>query len=162
MGTCTNCGTEVKEGARICHSCGSPYAPQQRAPQQPPPQQPGPTGQPPVPPQQPLAGPSTWQTPQSFGPGGTTSVAPTDGQAIASLVCGILGIFIFPIILPIVAIVLGKSSMKRIEASGGALQGRQLAKAGFIIGIVGVVLGVIFIALFVLFMGALFTSGGGF
>ncbi len=168
MGTCTNCGTEIKEGARICHSCGSPYSPQQQSPQQQAspqqasPQQAGPTGQPAAPLQQPPAGPTTWQTPQSFGPGGAARAVPTDGQAIASLVCGILGIFFVPIILPIVAIVLGKTSMNRIKASEGALQGHQIAMAGFIVGIVGVVLGVIFIGLFVLFMGALFTSGGGF
>lgn len=161
MGTCTNCGTEVPEGARICRSCGSPYSPKQQAPQQPPPQQPGPTGQPAAPIQQPPAGPTTWQTPQSFGPGGTVSVAPTDGQAIASLVCGILGIFFCPVILSIVAIVLGKSSMTRIEASGGALQGHQLAKAGFIVGIVGVVLGVLAVIGFILLFGGL-VAGGGF
>lgn len=157
MATCTNCGTEIKEGARICHSCGSPYSPQQ-----PPPQQPGLTGQPAAPISQPPAGPTTWQTPQSFGPGGTVSVAPTDGQAIASLVCGILGLVFCPVILSIVAIVLGKSSMTRIQASGGAVQGHQLAKAGFIIGIVGLVLGVVGLIFLFVVMGAVFTSGGGF
>jgi len=160
MGTCTNCGTEVREGARICGSCGSPYSPSQQTPEQQS-QQPGPTVQPAAPGQPPSAGPATWQTPQSFGPGGTVSTAPpTDGQAIASLVCGIVGFLVFPIILHIVAIVLGKSSMKRIDASAGALQGRQLAKAGFIIGIVGVVIGVLAIGALILFMGALIAGGG--
>lgn len=66
--------------------------------------------------------------------------APTPGKAIAALVCGILGITMcgcFPI--SIVAWVLGKQAEREILASGGALQGEGLAKAGWITGIIGTI-----------------------
>jgi hypothetical protein len=85
------------------------------------------------------------------------AAAPTDGQAIAALVLGILGLVgVCPIVGSIIAIVMGRSSEKRIEASGGTLGGEGLAKAGWILGIVGIALGVLFVLFFlvVLAIGA--------
>lgn len=74
----------------------------------------------------------------------------TDGQAVAALVCGIIGLVACPVIFSVIAMVLGKQSEKRILASGGTLTGDQMAKAGWILGIVGVVLSVIAIGIFVI------------
>jgi hypothetical protein len=71
----------------------------------------------------------------------------THGKATAALVCGIVGLFLCPIILSIVAIVLGTSAQKEIRASGGALTGEGLAKAGFVLGIVGLALGALWLIL---------------
>ena len=75
--------------------------------------------------------------------------APTPGKATAALVLGIVGIFICPIICSTLALVFGMQARQEIDASGGALGGRGLAQAGFILGIVGLVLGVIWIAVVV-------------
>lgn len=85
---------------------------------------------------------------------------PTDGQAIAALVLGILGLAgVCPIVGSIAAIVMGRSAEKRIEASGGTIGGEGLAKAGWILGIVGIALGVLFLLFFlvVLAIGAAIT-----
>jgi hypothetical protein len=73
-----------------------------------------------------------------YGAGGPPA---TDGQAIAALVCGILG---FVCIIPaIVAIVLGAMSRGRIERSNGQLKGQGMATAGMILGIVSIVAGIL-------------------
>ena len=56
----------------------------------------------------------------------------TDGKAVASLICGIVGLFIFGIILGIVSIVLANQSVKATGPSG-------LAKTGKILGIIDIV-----------------------
>jgi hypothetical protein len=73
---------------------------------------------------------------------------PNDGQAIAALVLSIAGLFVCPIIPSIIAIVLGRSAERRIKESNGTLGGEGLARAGWIIGIVGVVTGTLFVLLF--------------
>jgi hypothetical protein len=60
---------------------------------------------------------------------------PNDSQATLALVLGIIGVFCC---LPApVAIFIGNSSRRRIEASAGALGGYGLATAGFVLGIIG-------------------------
>jgi hypothetical protein len=66
----------------------------------------------------------------------------THGLAIASLVCGVLGIFTLGI-LSILAIIFAGISLKKIKSSGGFYTGRGLA-------IAGLVLGIVFVALFFL------------
>jgi hypothetical protein len=72
----------------------------------------------------------------------------THGKATAALVCGIVGLFVCPIILSIVAIVLGTTAQKEIQASGGALTGEGMARAGVILGIIGIVLGVLWVVVY--------------
>lgn len=62
----------------------------------------------------------------------------TDSSAIISLVLGIAGIFVLPLILSIPAIIIGKKSEQTIAESGGTLSGAELAKAGIITGWIGV------------------------
>lgn len=66
--------------------------------------------------------------------------ASTPGEATASLVLGILGILVCPIILSVLAIVFGLKAKNMIDASGGYLGGRGVAMAGLVLGIVGLFL----------------------
>ena len=72
----------------------------------------------------------------------------TEGFAIASLACGIVGFVGVPIVGSILAIVFGAVARKRI-ASDPDLGGADLARAGTIIGWAGVVL---FTVLFVILL----------
>jgi type II secretory pathway pseudopilin PulG len=77
---------------------------------------------------------STSQPPES------QPIAKTDGKAIGSLVCGILGITCFSIVAGIPAIVLGHSSRSSIKRSMGRLQGAGMALAGLIMGYLSIAL----------------------
>jgi hypothetical protein len=59
------------------------------------------------------------------------------------LVLGILSIPCCGLFTGIPAWVMGSSTLKQIDASGGAIGGRGLVKAGYICGIVGTVLSVL-------------------
>lgn len=67
--------------------------------------------------------------------------APQNGMGTAALVLGILNFFCLPLIGGILALVFGKIGMDR--ADQGLATNGGIAKAGFILGIVGVVLAVI-------------------
>ncbi|MFZ0667772.1 MAG: DUF4190 domain-containing protein [Acidimicrobiales bacterium] len=77
----------------------------------------------------------------------TTSYPQTktaNGLAVASLVCGLVGIFLFNIILGPLAIIFGAVAWGR--ATRGA-QGKGMAVAGVILGVVDVALFALFVAL---------------
>jgi hypothetical protein len=79
-----------------------------------------------------------------YMPGAMAYAGPrTDGLAIASLICGIVGIACFfaclGVILGPVAAIMGFISRQRIASSGGTLAGGGLALAGLILGVVGFV-----------------------
>lgn len=69
--------------------------------------------------------------------------APTDGMAIASLVCGIFGIVLtcslpgLGVVTGVPAIICGHMSMKRIRESNSQIQGNGMAMAGLITGYIG-------------------------
>lgn len=65
--------------------------------------------------------------------------AKTNGMAIASFVCSLVGIILFGFIMGILAISLGVSARKRIEVFNNNEKGKGLALAGIIIGIVDIV-----------------------
>jgi hypothetical protein len=65
--------------------------------------------------------------------------APNDSQATLSLVFGIIGLVCCGVLAP-VALFIGNSSRRRIQASGGALGGYGMATAGFVLGIIGTVI----------------------
>lgn len=77
-----------------------------------------------------------WQPPAT----GYYMPPPTHSRATTALVLGILGIVMCPGVLSIPAWVVGRSAMREIDASQGALGGRSNAQAGFILGIVGTAL----------------------
>ncbi len=70
----------------------------------------------------------------------------TPGKATASLVLGIVGLFICPIVCSVLAIVFGHQARQEIDADP-ALGGRGMATAGFVLGIVGLAIASLFILL---------------
>ncbi|MGW7047231.1 DUF4190 domain-containing protein [Streptomyces avermitilis] len=87
----------------------------------------------------------------SYGsPSTASSGSRTNGLAIASLICGIVGVFFLSVILGPIAIVLGVVALRQAGGKGGG----GMAKAG-------VVLGVVDLILFAVFM-AVAASNGGF
>ena len=75
-----------------------------------------------------------------------------DNLSIASLVCGIVGMFFLG---SIAAIVLGKKSLKRIRESEGKLQGRRMAMAGIILGILKITIILLYIFAIFLIIGSI-------
>jgi hypothetical protein len=80
----------------------------------------------------------------------------TDGQAIASLILGIVGLTMCPLIPSIIAVVIGNQAKARLDADP-SLQGAELARVGVILGWIGIALGsiglVIGIIAFVISLG---------
>ncbi len=91
----------------------------------------------------------------SMGAGGARR---TDGQAVASLVLGIAGIVVCPLVCSIIAIILGGQAKKRIAADP-TLEGDGMAKAGVILGWIGVGLGAVGLIFFILSIA--FSIGAG-
>ncbi|MBK5233954.1 MAG: DUF4190 domain-containing protein [Thermoleophilia bacterium] len=69
-------------------------------------------------------------------------------MAIAALVLGICGILLCPIVLSVPAIVFGAIAMRDINQDP-SLEGKGMALAGFITGIVGTALAIIFIIILI-------------
>ncbi|MBV1936226.1 DUF4190 domain-containing protein [Streptomyces sp. BV286] len=72
----------------------------------------------------------------SYGGSSATSGSRTNGLAVASLVCGIIGVFLFNVILGPLAIVLGAVGMRQAGVKGGG----GMAKAGVILGVVDLII----------------------
>jgi hypothetical protein len=107
---------------------------------------------PPPPPPPPSGPPAGYGQPapaygQSVPPYGQTPK--TEGTAVGALIVGIVGLFLFGIILGIVALVLANTANKRIQQSGGYLQGQGMVTAARILGVVDIVLAIIVIAVIV-------------
>jgi hypothetical protein len=66
----------------------------------------------------------------------------TSTLAIVSLIAGILGWSVFPLLGSVVAIITGIMARNEIRDSGGALTGGGFATAGLILGWAGILLGV--------------------
>lgn len=101
----------------------------------PPPQYPYPGGQPGYP----------------YGP------VPDQSQATTALVLGILGVSLCGVVAPF-AWSIGRSSLREIDASNGALGGRGKAQAGYIMGIVGTILLIVSILIGALLLVALVST----
>lgn len=67
----------------------------------------------------------------------------SEGLAVASLIVGIAGFLVCPLVGPILALVFGYRAKGRIRESGGTLGGDGLATAGIVLGYVGLVIPVI-------------------
>ncbi|MCH9719697.1 MAG: DUF4190 domain-containing protein [Actinomycetia bacterium] len=74
-----------------------------------------------------------------------------NGLAIASLICGILGLIScgFTLIISLAAILLGAVGRGQIRRSAGQQQGEGMAITGLILGIVGFVMGLITLAILI-------------
>jgi type IV pilus assembly protein PilA len=109
--TCSKCGATLADDSRFCAICGNAVLEPSAVPppSAPPPAAPFPYVPPPV------------------------AAQETSGKAVASLVCGIIGIFPFSL----VAVILGHISLSQIGKSAGRLKGRGLAIAGLVLGYLG-------------------------
>lgn len=79
----------------------------------------------------------------------------TSSLAVTSLVAGILGWTLLPLLGTIVAIITGHMARKEIRTSGGRLDGDGLAIGGLVLGWVSAVLWVVGVLVFFLFLGGL-------
>ena len=75
---------------------------------------------------------------------------PTPGNAIASLILGIIGIVLCPIVTSVVGLILGYSAKKEIDNSGGRLGGRGVAMGGIITSWIGLAIYIPIVALIVI------------
>jgi hypothetical protein len=103
------------------------------------------------PPYQP-PGPPTPPPPGQYG----YAPPPTSSKAVTALILGILGLVFCGPFTAIPAIFVGRSATREIDASQRRLDGRGMATAGFVLGIVGTVLTVLVVIGFI----ALLALGG--
>jgi len=85
----------------------------------------------------------------------------TPGGAVTALVLGILGLVMCGLFTSIPAIIVGRNTTREIDASQGQLDGRGMAQAGFVLGIVGtVIFGLALLLVIVVFaLGGVIASG---
>ncbi|MDD3717675.1 MAG: DUF4190 domain-containing protein [Actinomycetota bacterium] len=129
MKTCARCGKENPDDAIFCANCGGAFTPEEAGEEAAPP----PYGQPPAayPAQYPPPG-----APYAQGPYPVV-VQVNNSKATASLVLGIVGLFVCPIVCSVLAIILGSTAKKEIAESGGYQTGESNARAGIILGWIG-------------------------
>ncbi len=70
------------------------------------------------------------------------------GMAIASLVLGIVGCCVFPVLPSIAAAIMGGIAMKKAKDEPHEFGGHGMALAGLILGIIGAVLGIILVIVY--------------
>lgn len=112
---CAKCGASIPDAAANCPQCGASTA----AP----------------PPSAPQASPYATASAPASQPQGYSGPQQTDGKAVASLVLGIMSIFLcLSFIAGIPAVILGHISKSNIRKSMGRLKGDGMATAGLIMG----------------------------
>jgi hypothetical protein len=92
-----------------------------------------------------------------------TAAPSTSGLAVTSLVTGILGWLMFPVLASLVAVITGHMARSEIRRSAGSIDGDGIALAGLILGWInlGLAAAIILFAIFVLGgMAALFAFLG--
>jgi hypothetical protein len=92
------------------------------------------------------------EAPHSYPPPQAT--LSTNGYAVASLVLGITGLVIVPLIASVLALVFGYMARNEIDRSGGTQGGRGLAVAGIVLGWVGVAFGFLIVLLLLAILAA--------
>lgn len=71
------------------------------------------------------------------------AMKPTSNLALISLIAGILGLTLFPVVGSVVAVLLGRMAKQEIQDSAETLSGMGLAQAGEVLGWIGIALGVL-------------------
>lgn len=88
--------------------------------------------------------------------------APTNGLAVASLVCGLAGWFLLPVIAPLLAVIFGHMARGQIRNSGEG--GGGMAVAGLVLGYLSLAVALIaflvFIVIVLVAVAASSASGG--
>ncbi len=82
-------------------------------------------------------------------PQGIPAKPKTSGMAVASLVCGILGLICIPILPAFLGLIFSIIAIRKINGSGGAVGGKGLAVGGLITSVIG---GIIYVALLALLL----------
>jgi len=159
---CKKCGKDVPYGVVMCEACATGKTPSSQFKAPPTVTQPAqtpsrfsqsappPPNSGPIPPQSPYPGTPPPNSPYPGGPGPNSpypsqpfqsQAAPqsTNGMAIGSLVCSLLG-------LGPIGLILGIIAKNQISASGGRQGGSGLAIAGIVIGIISMLTFVILLA----------------
>ena len=77
----------------------------------------------------------------------------TNGKAVASLVCGIAGFLVCPLVLHIAAVILGNQAKGEISRDPSQ-EGQGMAQAGYILGIVGLVLSALTVVIIIIAVAA--------
>jgi uncharacterized membrane protein YvbJ len=80
----------------------------------------------------------------------------TENLAVASLVLGLAGFVVCPLVCSIIAVVLGYQARRRLDEDP-TLDGEGMAKAGIILGFVGIAFGLVIVVGFVVAMLAGFA-----
>jgi hypothetical protein len=89
----------------------------------------------------------SWYPPPSYPPPRVKASGSTEGRVTASLIAAIAGIVLgLPMGIPgmvlgTLAYFLGKSAVSRIDSSQGALGGRSVAVAGWVLGVAAMAIG---------------------
>lgn len=76
-------------------------------------------------------------------PPGLPAEIPNNSTALISLIAGILGLTILPVVGSIVALITGATAKREIRESAGTQGGEGLAQAGIILGWIGIGLAVL-------------------
>ncbi len=127
---CYKCGGSMPDSTAVCPLCGAAAAdaPKPALPSTPPP-----------------------GTGYSFPPVQQAAYPrPTDGQATAAMIFGILGLTCFWGIAGIPAVLLGHLSKSNIRKSAGQLGGEGMATAGLIMGYISIALSLVIVAAIVI------------
>ncbi len=101
--------------------------------------------------------PSYGQTPPPPPPG-LPQVRLSNQKAVWAMILGILGTVLCCLFAGVPAIILGTIARREIAASGGQQEGRGMATAGLVLGIVSTVLSVVYYIFMGVFIG---TNGFG-
>ncbi|NCT92351.1 DUF4190 domain-containing protein [Cellulomonas sp. APG4] len=101
--------------------------------------------------------PAAQYAPGQYPPGYGYTAPPTNSLAVVSMVLGIAGLTVFPLVGSIVAVILGRSARTQMAQSGEGGQG--MATAGIVTGWVGIALaGVAVLAFIAFFLFAVVLS----
>jgi hypothetical protein len=130
---CNNCGSQLNEGANFCRVCGK--AVPDAATMPPPIPSSGTSSDAPTADVSSAAAHAAQQI--AYQP---SVDVPTAGKALGSLISGIAGLTMVPVIASIVAIVLGHLGLSEIKKSAGRLKGEGMALAGLVMGYLGLAL----------------------
>lgn len=79
----------------------------------------------------------------------SNAVKTTSCMAIASMVCGIVGLFFFGIVLGSIAVILGFVAKNEIASKPEELQGVCQANAGIICGIIAIAVWIVLVVVWV-------------
>jgi len=85
----------------------------------------------------------------------TTTPRQNSNLAIVSLVCGILGVTLLPLLGSIIAVITAPMAKREIAESEGRLSGEEMAKIGQILGWIGLALAFVICCCLVIFLAPL-------